>query len=153
MPNLTPSGVALSLIREFEGVKLKPYLCPAKIWTIGVGHVMNAEERRAFANGITEAQSSQLLMGDLQRFADFLNGLNLTLKQPQFDALVSLTFNIGTGAFAKSTLLKKLRAADNAEAADQFLAWNKVKGKPVAGLTRRRKAERSLFLSEEGARS
>lgn len=147
MSTLTPSGDALSLIREFEGVKLKPYLCPADIPTIGVGHVMTSKEQREFTNGITEAKALELLSADIKHFADFLNGLSgIALNQHQFDALIALIFNIGNGAFAKSTLLKKLKAGDSAAAADEFLRWNKVNGKPVAGLTRRRKAERALFL-------
>ncbi|WP_312069487.1 lysozyme, partial [Acinetobacter sp.] len=76
------------------------------------------------------------------------NLVKVPLSQNQFDALVSLTYNIGSTAFKNSTLLKKLNAKDYAGAADQFLRWNKGGGKVLKGLVRRREAERALFLKK-----
>ncbi len=90
----------------------------------------------------------KLLKQDLAVFESGVNNLvKVELKQCQFDALVSFSFNVGIGAFSTSTLLKKLNQKAYGEAANQFLRWNKAGGKILAGLTRRREAEKSLFLS------
>ena len=133
----------LSLIKEFEGLKLRSYLCPANVWTIGVGHTKTAKPNMV----ITEARAKELLRSDL---AEFEAGVSKLVKVPltsdQFSALVSLAFNVGLGNVASSTLLKKLNEGDYQGAADQFPRWNKAAGKVLAGLTRRREAERVLWL-------
>lgn len=99
---------------------------------------------------ITEAEATSLLIKDAARFERAVNALGLKLTQNQFDALVSLAFNIGTGNFNKSTLVKRLKAGDMAGAAAQFAVWNKarVNGvlKVLPGLVRRRAAEAALFV-------
>lgn len=112
--------------------------------TIGYGstgpHVFIGQE-------ITEAQGKELLKRDLATAEAAVNeAVRVTLKQNEFDALVSFAFNVGAGAFKGSTLLKKLNAGDRIGAADQFLRWDKSKGIALAGLTRRRLAERNLFI-------
>lgn len=147
----------LSLIKSFEGKYYKGYLCPAGKWTIGYGHT-----GETFGNAtpkgmtITDEQIDILLKQDMKRFEKaVLRSVTVPLKQHQFDALVSFAFNVGAGALATSTLLKKLNAGDYAGAAEQFIAWNKItnpqtKKKEVSnGLVRRRQAERHMFLTGE----
>lgn len=134
-------GVAL--IKEFEGCKLTAYKCPAGVWTIGIGTTKGVRPGQV----ITESQAIDLLETDLAKFEKTVASLvKVPVTQPMFDALVSFAYNVGEGALGKSTLLKKLNARDFAGAADQFLVWNKAGGRALAGLTRRRQAERKLFL-------
>jgi len=138
------STAGLSLIREFEGCKLEAYICPAGIPTVGVGHTKGVK----LGDKITEAEALDLLREDVrwcERAID--ESVNVSLTQNQYDALASFCFNVGAFAFASSTLVKKLNDGDKQGAADQFLRWNKAKGKELPGLTRRREAERSLFLA------
>ncbi|MGN7124375.1 lysozyme [Methylorubrum thiocyanatum] len=135
------------LIAEFEGCKLTAYKCPAGIWTIGVGHT-SAAGKPVVKSGmrITQAEADDILARDLVRFENAVaRVVEVPLNQNQFDALVSFAFNLGEGALASSTLLKKLNAGDYTGAADQFARWNKVGPKVLAGLTRRRAAEADLF--------
>ena len=144
------SSNGTSLIKEFEGFMASAYLCPAKVWTIGIGTTV-------YPNGLkvkkgdkcTQEQALEYLQHDLKSFEKTVNDLvKVPLSQNQFDALVSLSYNIGSGAFKNSTLLKKLNANDYAGAADQFPRWNKGGGKVLKGLVRRRNAERALFLKK-----
>lgn len=135
-------------IMRHEGVRLDAYRCPAGIWTIGCGHTTSAGPP-AVTPGmtITAQESDEILANDLATFERVVNNaVKAPLMQNQFDALVSLAFNIGGGAFAKSTLVKRLNERDYRGAADQFTVWNKARGKVVRGLVKRRAAERALFL-------
>lgn len=139
-----PRGLAL--IKSFEGLRLQAYTCPAGVLTIGYGstgpHVRPGMR-------ITEQQADALLLSDLSRFEAAVTGaVRVPLTQAQFDALVSFTFNVGVAALRSSTLLRKLNAGDYAGAAAEFARWNKAGGKVLAGLTRRRAAERALFEVE-----
>lgn len=138
------SNKGLRLIQAFEGCKLKAYRCPAGVLTIGYGHTGD----KVFEGMvITESRAEELLAQDLE-WAEraVIRACNpLPLTQGQFDALVSLVFNIGETAFVRSTLLRRLRQGFTA--AEEFLRWDKVNGKPLAGLARRREAEKALFLS------
>lgn len=138
------SQAGLDLIKEFEGFEPEAYLCPAGIWTIGYGHTGDVSEGQT----ITEEEAEELLRQDVafaeDAVTDYVEG---DLTQGQFDALVCFVFNIGAGAFRDSTLLRLLNQGDNEGAAEQFLRWNKAGGKVLSGLTRRREAERELFLS------
>ena len=144
------SKTGIALIKHFEGLKLQSYLCPAGVWTIGYGHTKGVKEGMI----ITETKADELLKEDLAYFEDcILTFADVELTQNQFDALASFTFNLGEGALRKSTLLKKLNAGRLQEAADEFLRWDKARDengklKPLAGLTKRRYAERALFLSD-----
>ena len=164
---------AVELIKAFEGipdgdsstVNIDAYLDPVGIWTIGWGHAIphkgewlrgaqnKAVARALYPGGITRAQAEALLRGDLIDTAASVASLVAgPISDGQFGALVAFAFNVGAGALGKSTLLRKLNAGDVAGAADQFLVWNKGRNGGVLqvlpGLTRRRKAERALFLGE-----
>lgn len=145
-PPMKMSKVGVEMLKGFEGLSLKAYEDVGGVWTVGYGstglHVFPGLE-------ITEKIADKFLYGDLRRFEEGVNeacrGIGLT--QNQFDALVSLAFNIGLARFESSTLLKRLKAGDYAGAADQFLRWNKVNGRVVKGLSERRKKERERFLA------
>lgn len=143
----------LKAIREHEGVRNKAYLDSGGVWTVGVGHTA-ARGAPIPKKGLvlTDEEVLEVLDRDLDHFEGKVNGLvKVPLSQNQFDALVSLCFNIGEGAFANSTLLRKLNNKDYQGAADQFLVWVKVGGKKVQGLVNRRVKERSLFLNPVSA--
>ncbi len=147
--NISPLGI--QLVKHFEGLFLKAYLCPAKVWTIGYGHTGLKHNDGTVKRGrtITEAEADQLLEHDLNTKygPDVERLVKVPLTQQQFDALVSFHFN--TGALAKSTLLKKLNQNDKVGAAEEFLKWTRGGGKVLKGLVRRRQAERHLFLKGE----
>jgi lysozyme len=153
MTTLRTSAAGRKAIAQHEGTRLTAYLDSVGVWTIGVGHTA-AAGAPAPKKGmkITAAECDEILARDLAAVEADVNRLvKVPITQNQFDALVSLVFNIGGTAFRKSSLLKKLNAGDVAGAGAQFLVWNKgtVKGKKVAikGLTTRRQAERALFLT------
>lgn len=136
----------LELIKSFESLRLEAYPDPGtggKPWTIGYGHIHNVHEGET----CTEEDADRFLLDDLADAERCLEGCIQTLEQQQYDALVSLVFNIGCGNFRASTLLRKLKAGEFEAAADEFLRWNRANGKIMNGLTRRRQAERTLFLS------
>ena len=142
--NTSPKGI--SLIKEFEGLRLKAYKCPGGVWTIGYGHTAGVKPGIV----ITKAQAEEYLKADLIAFERYLNGLGLALNQNQFDALVSFIYNVGTGNFSNSTLLRKVRAnpRDNS-IMDEFLRWVYSKGRVLPGLQRRRLAEMKLYFSND----
>jgi len=135
----------ISLIKKHEGLRLEAYLpTPNDVWTIGYGHTHTTKQGQK----ITEAQADALLRKDITWAEKAVNNLVVVpLTQNQFDALVSFVFNVGEGAFGTSTLLRLLNSKDYEGAANQFLRWNKQKGKILNGLTKRREEERNLFLS------
>lgn len=139
------SQKGIDLIKQFEGVVLKVYKDAVGLPTIGYGHLIKKGE--VFTT-ITQQQAEELLAKDLKQFEEGIStSVKVALTQNQFDALVSFTFNLGIGNLNSSTLLKKLNVGDIQGAADQFPRWNKAGGKTLAGLTRRRLAEKELFLS------
>lgn len=146
-----PSGRVLSqagvdLIKQFEGMELKAYPDPGsggEPWTIGIGHTGGVRP----GDVITEARAEQLLRQDVGRFEKAVNKLAPRTTQNQFDAMVSLAFNVGEGNLAKSSVIRKHNAGDFAGAAQSFALWNKAAGRVMAGLTRRRAAEASLYRS------
>ena len=139
------SAEGINLICSFEGLELKAYLDSANIWTIGYGTIIRNGVKVKKGDTCTIEQAKAYMASDLKSFEAAVNKVKVPLNQNQFDALVSLTYNIGVNAFAKSTLLKKLNAGDYKGAAAQFDVWNKVKGKVVQGLLNRRTKERKLF--------
>ena len=140
------SPIGIALIKEFEGLRLKAYLCPGGVWTIGYGHTAGVKPGMV----ISEAQAEEYLKADLISFERYLNGLGLVLNQNQFDALVSLIYNIGIGNFQKSTLLRKARInANDNSIMDEFLRWVYSKGRVLPGLQRRRLREMKLYFSNE----
>jgi lysozyme len=140
----------VDLIKAHEGLVLTAYLpTPNDVWTIGYGHTKTAKPGMR----ITQQQAEALLYSDLAWVEEVIaDKVKVELTQNQYDAIGSLIFNIGGGAFAKSTVLRKLNLKDYKGAADAFLMWNKqrskVTGKMIVlnGLTIRRNAERKLFL-------
>lgn len=146
---LTTSPEGRKLITMREGNKLQAYQDSGGVWTIGVGHTTAAGDP-AVHKGMTISaiESDDILARDLQSVEKSIRQLvAVTLSQNMFDALVSFVFNVGAGAFASSTLLRKINQRDFLGAADEFLKWNKVNGVAVQGLTNRRQSERSQFIS------
>ena len=156
------SDAGKQLIKDFEGVHRRPYLCPAILWTVGVGRVLYPEqaklkipERRAYPLRPEHDKEWSDEAIDLLFSADLLKYSSGVLRycpdsafsQSQFDALVAFAFNCGLGALQASTLRRLYNAGDIEGAAAEFLKWNKGGGRILPGLTRRRLAEQALFLS------
>lgn len=142
---ISPTGI--KLICDFEGLRLTSYPDPGtggEPWTVGFGHTSLVKPGMK----ITKAQAEEFLRQDVAEFESAIAHLiKVPLNQNQIDACLSLIFNIGIGAFTSSTLLKKLNSKDYKGASIQFLRWNKAGGKIMPGLSRRREAEKSLFIS------
>ena len=142
------SDACLSLIKTFEGCKLTAYPDPATggdPWTIGFGHT---GPEVAKGKTITQAEADAYLYKDVQHFCDKVNGM-ITFEptQGEIDALTSFAYNCGPANLKSSTLLRKANEGDIKGAAEEFFKWSKANGKTMNGLTRRRAAERELFLS------
>ena len=136
----------LALIRQFEGCRLKAYKCPAGVWTIGYGWTHGVKPTDQW----TQAQAEEMLVKGLDQYENAVQsaiGAHATTSN-QFSALVSICYNIGAGNFVKSSMLRHHKAGDYAKAADAFLLWNKAGGKVLNGLTKRRQAERALYLED-----
>ena len=134
----------LDLIKNFEGLYLKSYKCPAGVWTIGYG---TTGDDVFEGLKITQEQAESELVGDIDSVCDHVEqDITFPLSDNQFSAVVSLVYNIGISAFLKSTILQKLNKGDISGSAKEFMRWNKIKGVASPGLTRRRKAEMDLFL-------
>ncbi len=148
MPGRVINSAGLELIKSFESLRLEAYHGAADrpgLFTIGWGHCGDVKP----GDRITEHQAEAILSVDLDKFergvADLTKGI--TLSDNEFSALVSLSFNIGLGNLASSSLLKYLKAGKpRSEVAAEFLKWRMAGGKVFPGLVRRRAAERSLFL-------
>jgi lysozyme len=142
---ISPKGI--EKIKGYEGLSLTAYPDPGtggRPWTIGHGHTLGVQK----GDVITREQAEKFLHEDLAPvYLTIESNVKVPLTQGQFDALCSFIFNVGSGNFVKSTLLKKLNAGDTAGAAAEFVRWNRAGGKVLTGLTRRREAERELFLS------
>jgi lysozyme len=145
----------LNLIKEFEGCKLEAYLCPSGVPTIGIGATYYKDGRKVqLGDRITQKEADELFKFMIENKFEpqvrMILGeeLNAILPKECKDALVSFCYNCGTGAFSKSTLLKKIRADKNdlVSIKNEFLKWNKSNGKVLNGLTRRRNAEFELYL-------
>lgn len=136
----------LDLIKASEGLSLCIYHDPVGLKTIGYGHLIKLDEN--LRHGIKIEEAEDLLKKDLKQAEKTIHSVvTVELNQNQFDALVALIFNIGSGNFIKSTLLKHLNKGDYSKAADQFLVWDKAGGHKLPGLTHRREVERGIFLS------
>jgi lysozyme len=144
----------IALIKEFEGLRLSAYPDPGsgnEPWTIGIGTTVYPDGRKVKrGDKITEDEALDFLRVDLAKFEAEVNRLvKVKLNQNQFDALVSLVYNIGAGAFAKSTLLRRLNAGDYKAAEDEFARWNRAGVNIMPGLVRRRSAEAHLFGAKD----
>jgi lysozyme len=150
--NISPKGIAL--VEAFEGCQLTAYQDEGGVWTIGYGHTGLQHKDGTVYRGrvITQEKADELLAYDMNQFEHRVTALvKEPLNQDQFDALVSFDFNTGgltLNGGKPSTLLRALNLGDLAGVDAQFMVWNKVKGKAVSGLTRRRMSERRLFNSE-----
>lgn len=141
--NISQKGI--DLIKKYEGLKHQSYQDPVGIWTVGYGHTKTAAPGMI----ITESDAERLLRMDIDDHVAYIDGyVKVPLNQNQYDALASFIFNVGGGAFIRSTLFKKLNQGDYVGAANEFPRWNKAGGKVLRGLTRRRNEERELFLSK-----
>ncbi len=146
MEKMRVSPAGLDLIKSFESFSPVVYICPAGKRTIGYGHALRPGETIA---RVDEGAALQFLDSDCMIAENFINATTkVQLTQNEFDALVCFVFNVGVGNYDTSTLKKKLNAGDKAAAAEEFLKWDHTNGKVLAGLTRRREAERALFLKE-----
>lgn len=135
--------VNYEIIKDFEGLELEAYKCPADVLTIGYGHT----KKVSAGDVITEGEADILLALDVQDAERAVNAyVDVDINQNQFDALVSFVYNLGAGNFKSSTLLRKLNQGDYLGAANEFQRWNKAGGKVLRGLVRRREAEANLFI-------
>lgn len=146
MKKMTTSRLGLRLIKDFEGLRLAAYKCPAGVWTIGFGHTKGVKQGQV----ITEAQADDYLVEDIGPIERQLNNLGVNFRQEQFDALVSWIFNLGGGNFNNSTLKKKILAdSKDEDITAEFIKWVNAGGKPLVGLKRRRVAEANMFVGYE----
>lgn len=152
---------AIEMIKHHEGVRFKPYQCPAKLWTIGVGHVLYPNqikillpERGAYAlhpednRTFTKDEVDGILKRDLDRFERGVERFcPVPLTQGMFDGLVSFSFNVGLGTLQRSTLRQKVLRGDKEGAAEELLKYCMAGGKVLKGLQNRRIDERALFFN------
>ncbi|WP_296277693.1 lysozyme [uncultured Acinetobacter sp.] len=136
----------IDLICSFEGLRLKAYDDGVGVWTIGYGTTVINGRKVKKGDTCTLEQAKSYMANDLKKFESAVNQVKVPLNQNQYDALVSLAYNIGVSAFLSSTLFKKLNTKDYKGAAAEFPKWNKAGGRVLAGLVKRRKAEMELFL-------
>ena len=140
------SQKGIDLIKKFEGCKLQAYLCPAGVWTIGVGHTKGVKKGMV----ITQQQAETFLKDDIKPIETLLNGMGINYTQNQFDALTSWIYNLGIGAFKSSTMYKYIVARrKDVEIADQMVRWVNAGGKPLLGLKKRRAEEANMFLGKD----
>ena len=150
----------IEMLKHHEGVRFRPYRCPALLWTVGVGHVIDPahigvklEDRKnlpipaGWDRTLTVAEVDDILAKDLERFERGVERLCPTgLTQPRFDALVSFSFNVGLGNLQRSTLRMRHNRGDYTGAAEAFMMWTKAGGKDLPGLVKRRRDERAVYL-------
>ena len=148
--NVKASNVCIQLIKHHEGVRSKPYRCPAGLWTVGVGHLIGdgkslpPEWNRTF----TQAEIDAILKRDLSRFESGILRMlpKVRLKQHEFDAILSFCFNLGIGCFQRSTIRQAILRDDKEAAMESLVKYCKAGGKVLKGLQNRRLDERKLFL-------
>lgn len=159
--NVSPK--AIEMIKHHEGVRFKPYRCPAKLWTIGVGHVLYPDQAKMPLSerencvlqdkdnrNFTREEVDGILRSDLARFErGVAQYCPVPLSQGQFDALVSFSFNVGLGTLQRSTLRQKVLRGDMEGAAEELLKYCMAGGKILKGLQNRRIDERAMFLSSQ----
>lgn len=140
-----PSNACVKLIAEFEGCHLNAYKCPAGVWTIGYGHTQGVKPGDTLAS---QREAECLLLKDLEKYATYVNSMTrdgsicFTLNQNQFDALTSFAYNCGPG-----NLRQLIQGRSETTVAEKMLLYDKGGGKTLPGLTKRREAERALFLT------
>jgi lysozyme len=151
----------IEMLKHHEGVRLRPYRCPALLWTVGVGHVIDPahigvkfDERKSLPippgwdRTLTMAEVDDILAKDLARFErGVVRFCPSGLTQPRFDALVSFAFNVGLGNLQRSSIRMRHNRGDYEGAAEAFMMWTKAGGRVLPGLVKRRTDERNLYLS------
>ncbi len=143
MPELSTDG--LKFIQQFEGFSAVPYQDAAGLWTIGYGHLIQMGENLTY---VSVEEANVLLRKDVQTAVRAVKRyIHIPLGQGQFDALVSFTFNSGSGALQRSTLRQKVNREEHEAAAVEFLRWVWAGGRKLPGLVRRRQAESDLYSS------
>lgn len=148
--NVKVSNAGIQLIKHHEGVRYKPYTCPAGLWTVGFGHLIGdgkflpKEWNKTFTQGEVDA----ILKRDLSRFERGICKMlpNVLLRQHEFDALCSFAFNLGLGSFQRSTIRQALLRGDKETAMESLIKYCRAGGKILKGLQNRRLDERKLFL-------
>ena len=155
------SKECIEMIKHHEGIRTKPYRCPALLWTVGVGHVIDPshigvklDERKnlpippGWDRVLPMAEVDEILAQDLATFErGVLRLCPADLTQSRFDALVSFSFNVGLGNLQRSSIRMKHNRGDFDGAAEAFMAWTKAGGKELPGLVKRRKDEMSMYLA------
>jgi lysozyme len=145
--NVSKAGIAL--IKHHEGVRSRPYRCPANLWTVGVGHLIGDGKLLpdSYNRTFTEAEIDGILKSDLRRFELGVHKMlpNVSLRQHEFDALVSFCFNLGLGCFQRSTLRQALLRNDKKAAMESLVKYCRAGGKILKGLQTRRLDEKALF--------
>ena len=145
------SDKGLQLIKQFEGFRARPYLCPAGVPTIGYGATYYPDGKKVTMRDkpVSEADATAMLRSMLVQYENGVERyVQVPITQGQFDALVSFAYNLGLAALKGSTLLRLVNERNFVGAAAQFSRWNKASGKVLPGLTRRREAERKLFVGQ-----
>jgi lysozyme len=142
--NISQEGI--SLIKKFEGCELEAYKCAAGVWTIGYGHTKNVKE----GDSILKEDAESMLVHELQEYCNDVDiAVKVDLKQNEFDALVSWTYNLGPTNLNSSTMLKVLNEGKHNEVPAQMKRWNKASGQVKQGLVRRREAEALMFEGKD----
>jgi lysozyme len=145
--NLSAEGI--NLIKRFEGVRSRPYRCSAKLWTVGVGHLIGDGKSLpdSWNRTFTEKEINALLIRDLSRFERGVRMyIKVPLRQCEYDSLCSFAFNLGLGTLHRSTLRQKINRGDKEGAAKELLKYCRAGGKIIKGLQIRREAEYQMFL-------
>jgi GH24 family phage-related lysozyme (muramidase) len=148
--NVKASNVCIQLLKHHEGVRYKPYTCPASLWTVGVGHLIGDGKSlpREWNKTFTQDEIDGLLKSDLRRFELGISKMlpNVPLRQHEFDAILSFCFNLGLGCFQRSTIRQALLRGDKEQAMESLVKYCRAGGKILKGLQNRRLDERKLFL-------
>jgi len=145
--NVSKAGIAL--IKHYEGVRSRPYRCPANLWTVGVGHLIGDGKLLpdSYNRTFTQEEIDGILKSDLRRFELGISKMlpNVPLRQCEFDCLVSFAFNLGLGTFQRSTLRQALLRGDKKAAMESLVKYCRAGGKILKGLQTRRLDEKALF--------
>ena len=140
------SNEGISLIKKFEGCELEAYQDAVGVWTIGYGHTKNVKKGMT----VSKEQADNMLLNELDEYCEHVEkAVTVDLKQCEFDALVSWTYNLGPTNLNNSTMLKVLNNKEYNEVSNQIKRWNKAGGKVLQGLVRRREAEALLFEGKD----
>ena len=143
------SKAAIALIKHHEGVRSRPYRCPANLWTVGVGHLIGDGKSLpdSWNRTFSQEEIDGILKSDLRRFELGVSKMlpNVPLRQHEFDAIISFCFNLGLGCFQRSTIRQALLRGDKTQAMESLVKYCRAGGKILRGLQLRRLDERALF--------